>query len=347
MRILVLSVQTPFTNGGAELLIRELIENLSKLKDTQVDLVNLPFTAIPKEKILNQIAYWRALDLTSFGGQNVDLVISTKFPSYMVKHPNKVCWLVHQHRQAYELYGTRYGDLENSESDNQIKDLIIQADKKTLTECKRIFTISENVSKRLKFYLDIESETLPPPLPRGEIYNNQEKGDYILSVGRLCSIKRQELIIKSLPMINENLKLKLVGQADEPSILQYLKSEVSKHGLENRVEFIEKANDEYLIELFSKCFSVYFAPFDEDYGYVTLEALASRKPVVTTDDSGGVLSFIKNNFNGLVSRSHTKDIANAYNLLFQDQDLYSKLSSNCKIDGLTPDWEEICKKLIS
>ena len=54
--------------------------------------------------------------------------------------------------------------------------------------------------------------------------------------------------------------------------------------------------------LYARCACVFYAPWDEDYGLVTLEAFHSGKPVVTTDDSGGVLEFVKDGETGLVTR---------------------------------------------
>ena len=63
---------------------------------------------------------WRLLDLSEVDGQRIDLVIATRFPSYLVKHPNKVVWLVHQLRQAYDLHGTRYSDFAPAGRDARV-----------------------------------------------------------------------------------------------------------------------------------------------------------------------------------------------------------------------------------
>ena len=79
------------------------------------ELVSVPFKWYPKEEILPHAAAWRLLDLSESNGRPIDLVIATKFPTYFVRHPNKVAWLIHQYRAAYELCGTPYSDFGHSE----------------------------------------------------------------------------------------------------------------------------------------------------------------------------------------------------------------------------------------
>ena len=342
--VLILSVQVPFTRGGAEILCDGLRRELES-RDFRVDTVSLPFSALPKERLAREVALWRALELKRFAGRDVDLVIATKFPSYMVQHPNKVLWLVHQHRQIYELYGTRFGDFTAEPDDESLRRMILDADNKALSECRNIFTISSNVSSRLKNYLSVESNVLEPPLPLGEQYYCGESQNYILSVGRICSMKRIDLLVKALPAIDDKLKLKIVGVADEPAIEEYIHSEIRKHHLAHRVEFLGKVDDETLISLFAHAHAVYYAPHDEDYGFVTLEALASSKPVVTASDSGGVLEFIRHQENGLIVEPNELAVAEAFNMLVNDSDLYKRLCSSNDVQNLPSNWDKVVEHL--
>ena len=344
--ILILGVQVPFTRGGAEVLVDCLARELRN-RDYTVDVVQLPFTALPKSALIEQIALWRALNLDAFAGREVDLVIPTKFPSYLVAHRNKVPWLVHQHRQAYELYGSRFGDFDSSAQDESLRQMIYEADMLGLKECSSIFTISENVSARLDRYLQIPSTPLLPPPPLLGRYRTGSRGDYILSIGRICSIKRIDLMVRSLAQVDRRLSLKIVGGADEPNILEYLKSEIRKHHLQERVEFLGRVDDESLISLLADSFAVYYAPHDEDYGFVSIEARAAGKPVVTATDSGTVLSFIHNEKNGLVTAPSEQEISAAFNRLLEDQELYSKLAFIENPDSLCVSWDRIVSELTS
>src|SRR6266568_9031772 len=110
MRIAVCAPQVPFERGGAEIFADDLVAEL-RARDHDADLVTVPYKWYPGERVLSQAFLWRLLDLDEADGRTVDLVIATKFPSYAVRHVNKVGWLLNQFRQAYELESTKLGQL--------------------------------------------------------------------------------------------------------------------------------------------------------------------------------------------------------------------------------------------
>ncbi len=349
--ILVLGVKIPFTKGGAETLVATLLKELRQ-RGHQADVVELPLSLASKEHLPTQAALWRAIDLSSFGGKNVDLVIATKFPSYYAKFPRKSIWLVHQHRSAYELYGTRFSDFCDNPRDEALRRMIVDGDSKVLAESSYLSGISSNVVDRLARFNGLEAEVLYPPLPLGQRYRSEQQQDYVLSVGRLCSIKRVDLAIKALPIVHNFVKLKVVGNPDEAGIMEYFKNEIDKHHLWDRVEFLGRVSDEELISLYSNALAVYFAPFDEDYGYVTLEAFASSKPVITAKDSGGVLEFVKHEENGLVLEPNSDAIGHGINKLVADKSAAKEMGLRgrrfIEQSGiLTHGWEQVIAKLLS
>ena len=99
MRLAVCRPQVPFERGGAEIFADDLVAQL-RLRDHEAELVTVPFKWYPGERVLTQAFLWRLLDLEEADGSPIDLVIATKFPSYVVRHPNKIVWLLHQFRQA-------------------------------------------------------------------------------------------------------------------------------------------------------------------------------------------------------------------------------------------------------
>ena len=138
----------PFVRGGAELLVRQLVDQL-RARGFETDRVSLPFKWYPKDEILAHAAAWRMLDLTESNGRPVDLVIGTKFPSYFARHPRKVSWLVHQHRAAYELAGTIYSDFGYDERDIGLQAQLLSLDEQMLGECVGRYTISTTVTEPL------------------------------------------------------------------------------------------------------------------------------------------------------------------------------------------------------
>lgn len=344
-RVLVLGVEVADTRGGAELLVEKLMDAFRD-EGAEVSYGSLPFSALPKSRIVSQMAQWRAFDLRSLSDKEFDFVVPTKFPTYFVKHPRKIPWLIHQHRQAYELYGTRFGDFSTEAEDESLRRMIIAADEVSFRECRAIYTISQNVSNRLKRYLDLDSTALEPPLPLLGRYYRAEAQNYILSVGRLCSIKRVDMMIKAMPLIRDSLSLKIVGAPDEPAIAEYLESEIEKHHLWHRVEFLGRVSEEELLSLYAQAFLVYYAPFDEDYGFVTLEALASGCPVVTASDSGCVLEYIRHGENGIVVEPNIESLAIGVNELLSESSMRQRLAEACHYEAKR-DWRAIAREFLA
>src|SRR6185295_17788608 len=92
---------------------------------------------------------WRLLDLSESNGRPIDLVIATKFPTYFVRHPNKVAWLIHQHRAAYELAGTPFSDFAHTEDDVALRERIVALDQSMLAECRHVYANSANTAARV------------------------------------------------------------------------------------------------------------------------------------------------------------------------------------------------------
>lgn len=298
--IAICAAQVPFFTGGAEAHVNGLIRVLME-KGYDVELINIPYKWYPHEQLLKSIKIWQMLDLNESNGKKIDMVISTKFPSYFVEHPNKILWLIHQYRQIYDLFHTPYSGFNPLKNkDMELRDKIIAMDTKALKSYKRIYTNSLNTSKRLKKYNNIDSIPLyHPPKLAGRYYGAEYK-DYILSVGRLDPLKRIDLLIKSLKYCDERIQCKIVGTGQEIKNLQSMAKECK---VSERIEFLGFVPDEKLLHLYANCSLVFFAPKDEDYGYVTLESFLSKKPVITSFDAGGPLEFVKNQQNGIILQS--------------------------------------------
>ncbi|MDR3541810.1 MAG: glycosyltransferase family 4 protein [Desulfosporosinus sp.] len=342
-RIIVTFASVPFIRGGAEICVESLCIELKK-RGYLVEMISIPFQWSPKIEIIKNIMAWRMLNLEKIAGNSIDLLIATKFPSYAVKHPNKVMWLFHQHRAVYDLFGTPYSDFDRHNPDDQtIRDQIIRVDNKTLAESKGIYTIARNTSERLKHYNRIKSTPLyHPPKLQGK-YHCQNFGDYILSVGRLEGLKRIDLLLRSLTYTDKRIRCIIAGTGGMEPYLKQLTKELK---LDGRVEFAGYVDDEKLIELYANCFAVYFAPFDEDYGYITLEAFLSKKPVVTCSDSGGVLEFAEHDVNGKIAKQADPGLLGAcITELYIDKSYCEYLGKNgfSKIKDIN--WDDVIKHL--
>ncbi|MFO7691743.1 MAG: glycosyltransferase family 4 protein [Vicinamibacterales bacterium] len=312
--ILVCEAQVPLVRGGAEIHVRQLVDRLRE-RGYEADLVSVPFKWYPKEEILAHAAAWRLLDLSESNGTPIDLVIGTKFPSYFARHPNKVAWLIHQYRAAYELCGTMYSDFAHTDQDVGLRRQLIDLDTAMLGECRRVYTNARNTASRLEKFNGLKAEPLYHPPRLADRLAGGPSGDYILSVGRLESVKRHDLALRALSMAGGPRRLVIVGAGTQEAHLRRLAEELS---LGDRVVFEGAAADERLIELYAGALGVVYAPFDEDYGYVTLEAFLARKPVVTARDSGGTLEFVEDGVNGFVCDPDPAALAEAFSRLSDD-----------------------------
>jgi glycosyltransferase involved in cell wall biosynthesis len=305
-RILVCEAQVPFIRGGAESLVRELVNQL-RVHGYEAELVSVPFKWYPAPEILAHAGAWRLLDLSESAGRSIDLVIATKFPTYFARHPNKVTWLVHQYRAAYELAGTSFSEFTHAEADVAIRERLLALDTEMLAESTRIYTIAKTVTARVARYNGLDAETLyHPPRLAGQLHGGPA-GDYVLSVGRLESVKRVDLAIEAVARV-PGLRLIVAGIGTQRESFERLAAE---RGIADRVTFAGEVDDPTLIELYAGALAVIYPPYDEDFGYVTLEAFLARKPVVTTTDSGEPTEFVVDGVSGRVSAPTAEALADA------------------------------------
>lgn len=295
-RIAVCTAQVPFVRGGAEIHVESLARELRR-RGFNVDIVTLPFKEYPRSQLLKSCLIWRLIDLTESSQSRIDLVIATKFPSYVARHPNKVTWLIHQHRAVYDLYGTEHSDFTDSPEDRRFRAMIRQIDNESLAESQRIFTNARNTASRLARFNSLHGEPLYHPPKHDGRYRNDGYGDYVFAVSRLDRIKRLDGLVRAMAHTRPDLRCRIAGTGPMEPELRRL---AARLGVDGRIDFVGFVDDDQLIDLYANCFAVYFAPYDEDYGYVTLEAFKSQKPVLTAPDSGGVLEFVEDGENGFV-----------------------------------------------
>src|SRR6266487_4847442 len=209
-RVLVCEAKVPFVRGGAELHVEGLVNELRR-QGYHAEPASIPFKWYPKQELLAQAAAWRLVDLSEANGERIDTVIATKFPTYFVRHPNKVTWLFHQYRAIYDLCGTPYSEFGHSEADVRLRDRLIGMDNQVLSESTRLFANARNTAARLARYNGLTAEPLYHPPPLAGLLHSGPLGDYMLSVGRLEANKRVDLIVRALAHTDRPIRLVVVG----------------------------------------------------------------------------------------------------------------------------------------
>jgi glycosyltransferase involved in cell wall biosynthesis len=343
--ILICTTQVPFTTGGAESHVEGLRRALISA-GYQAEIVALPFKWYPPNEIMRGAMAWRMLDLSAANGQPVDLVIGMKFPAYLVAHERKVLWILHQYRAAYNLWGTPFDDLSTYPEGVRIREWIKHCDERFIPEARKVFANSKAVAERLKRYNKIESEPLYHPPRLADQLKTGELGDYIFYPSRLEPQKRQELLIEAMRLVTTPVKVIFAGGSGNAAHYQDL---IKKHEVSERVTIRGFVSDQEMVELYANALAVCYLPFDEDYGYVTLEGMLSAKPLVIARDSGGPNEFVEHEQTGLIVEPDPKAIAAALDQLYSDRTRARRMgtSGQEKLRAMNLSWANVVEKIIS
>ena len=154
-----------------------------------------------------------------------------------------------------------------------------------------------------------------------KFYCAKRSEDYLFFPSRIAPPKRQELVIESLAATREKVRVRFSGQPDYAPYGERIMKLAAKLGVEDRVEWMGQLSEDEKRKAYAHCIGVIFPPVDEDYGYVTLEAMLSSKPVVTCRDSGGPLEFVRDGETGFVTDPEPKALAGALDQLWRDRAL--------------------------
>jgi glycosyltransferase involved in cell wall biosynthesis len=340
MKIVVCRPQVPFAWGGAEILTDRLVHEL-RARGHEADLVTVPFKWYPGARVLTQAFVWRLLDLDEADGSSIDLVVATKFPSYVVRHRNKRVWLVHQFRQAYELDRTELGQFGESAEDRALRRKVQALDRVALGEAARLFATSRNVAERLEYSTGLSAEVLPHP-PQELDYRCDGYGDFVLSVNRLDRAKRIDLLLEAAAL---DPALEVVVAGDGPD-RDRLESLARDRGLDGRARFAGRVSADELADLYGRCLAVYYAPVDEDFGMVPFEAFLSEKPVLTTTDAGGPLEIVADRRTGLVVPPEAVELARAAGWLREHREEAATLGRAGKAIAAEVTWDRAIERLL-
>jgi glycosyltransferase involved in cell wall biosynthesis len=342
-RIAVVTSSPPMAEGGHMVIARELAR---ALRDAGHD-AHLVVT--PQNRFGRQASAYVATWLTDLGaseGRTIDQVITLRYPSYAIRHPRHVCWLNHTMREYYDLWDRFSASLspQGLIKERVRRALIHRADRYLLTRnVTRLFVQSKTIQQRLSMWPSLRSTVLYPPAPQRQ-YRCDMYGDEFLLVSRLTALKRADLLIRALATgAGSGVRAVIAGDGEERAALERLASEV---GVANRVRFTGALSEEQLMRELGRCRAVCFPTYQEDYGFVTVEAFASRKAVVTCVDSGGPAELVQDGVNGFVTASTPESFASALRAIADDPLLAERLGSAAYDTGTKLTWPETVNQLI-
>jgi len=308
----------PFVRGGAEI-HAEGLRTALEAAGHEAEIISIPFKWYPPERVLDHMLACKLIDLSEVMGTSVDMLVGLKFPAYLIPHENKVLWVLHQFRTAYDLWDHPLGDLIYEPNGVEVRDVIREADSQVFPEAKRVFANSANVAARLKFFCGFDAVPLYHPPPNFDRFYTREAEDFLFFPSRLCLPKRQSLVLEALARTHHPVVVAFAGSADEGNYQNELQSLAGRLNIEKRVRWLGRISDDEKLDLYARSLAVLYPPVDEDYGYVTLEGMLAQKPIVVCSDSGGPLEFVRNEENGLVAGPTPDDLARALDRIWENR----------------------------
>lgn len=345
MKVLVVNNMAPFLKGGAEALADQLVRSLNATRGVQAELVRIPFKWEPAERLIEEILICRSMRL-----YDIDLMIGLKFPAYLVPHNRKRLWLLHQYRQAYDLWDVGDSNIPDTERGREIRQAVIEADNRCFPDCEKILA-PRVVANRLLHYNGFDAEIMMAPLNDPELFVGGDYGSYIFCGGRINAAKRQHLLVEAMRFTRSNVKLVVAGPADTPADATRLLDSIQRYNLDNRVcldlGFLPR---ERIAKYVNEALACAYLPVDEDsVGYVTMEAFSAAKSVLTAGDSGGLLDIIHDGDTGLVVRPETESLAAAIDRLANNRNMTIEMGKEgrARWTGMNVTWSATIERLLA
>jgi glycosyltransferase involved in cell wall biosynthesis len=345
VRVLIVNNMAPFVSGGAEAMASHLEKHL-RIAGHEAEVLRIPFQWEPATRIPSQMLMARAFEL-----QNVDHVIALKFPAYLVPHPRKTLWLVHQYRQAYDLFDAGQTNLPDGEMGSDIRRLIKNADDECFRGARRIFSISDVTQARLAHYNGFRSEVLRAPINDPDIFGGGPSDGYVFAGGRVNGAKRQHLLVEAMAHAAKDVRLVVAGPPDTEADAERLKATVERLGMQDRVHLDLRflSRSEYA-DYLNRSSAVASLPFDEEsFSYVAMEAATAAKALISTTDSGGVLGLARDGETGWVCEPRPEALAQAMSAVHADTARTRELgqAAHARWNGFGINWQATVQALVS
>ena len=272
MKVIIATATSPFVYGGATLLV-DWLEQALHSRGHETETYRIPVYASP-DFLPAQMVGLRQWDFTGHG----DRLIAIRTPSYLIRHHSKVVWFLHHHRPAYDLWDT-YRDVHDDADGREFRRMVFAADEMALGECKQVFVNSARVGDRLRYYNEIDSEILYPPLGESVDLRPGPQGDSLVYVSRVVPHKRQLLAVQAMAHTRSRVKLVIAGGSIGRRYGGEIRAEIERSQLAERVTFLDEViADDVKRDLLAASLGVVYIPLDEDsYGFVGLEAAAAAQ----------------------------------------------------------------------
>lgn len=369
----------PFTIGGAEKLWWGLLAHLNQHTNHSVELIKLPSPEASFWDLIDSYKTFSRLNLNYF-----DLVISTKYPAWMVDHPNHYCYLQHKLRGLYDTYPAHLPTvctyahkelaalkrlLENSRQDRaELEPLFTELERlKNLDLPPDIFAFPGPLTRKIIHCLD--NIALSPlyirkyaaishnVMTRTDYFPPDEKIQVIHHPSDLAQYRNTGYhYIFTVSRLIHAKRIDLLIKA-----MRYVKADIEfriagsgpeRETLQrlakkdSRIKFLGRITDQEIIEQYAGALFVPFIPYDEDYGLITIEAMQSGKAVLTTQDAGGVNEFVDHGDNGLIAAATPEALGQAMQQLIDEKEKTIAMGEKARHKVSPISWQNTCDALL-
>jgi glycosyltransferase involved in cell wall biosynthesis len=345
VRIIVASTTVPHVGGGGRLIVEWTAEAL-RAAGHEVEEFYLPFPTEP-DAILPALAGLRRMPFHA----TCDRLITIRWPAHVLQHDNKAVWFIHHYRVVFDLWDTPYRGVPDDPEGRAFRELLRRVDTDALAEARDLYTNSLIVRDRVRAYNGLEAEPLFPPLGGDTSrFHCDGYGEFVFYPSRITPIKRQLLAVQAMQYTRTPVRLVIAGDPVNPDVADELRRAAAASGAGGRIEFrFRWISEEEKADLLARCLAVAYLPLDEDsYGYPSLEASHSQKPVVTVTDAGGALEFVRDGVEGCVAEPEPAALAAAFDRLYEDRALAERMgeASFRRRSELRIDWDHVVRRLV-
>lgn len=343
----------PYLVGGAEQFLWGLCGAINAHTAHHAELIKLPAREHSFWDLIHTYYDFYKLDLSHF-----DLVISTKYPSWMVRHRNRICYMLHTLRGLYDLYPSALG-FDVPRTDALVNAVLDEMD--THPNTFDLDTLFDKlfVLEQHQHLCDPAFFTFPGPLIRRIIHHMD--GCAFLQPGEQRYFAISQTVAARTDYLPRDARVQVVYPPSSQSHLQHTGGQkhvftVSRLDAPKRIDLIVRAyahvqsdlplyiagtgpqlsqlqelasgdprihflgyvSDHEAAQYYADSLVVPYMTMQEDYGLVTLEAMMHRKPVITAVDAGGPMEFVEDGKNGFVVDPNPQALAQAIDALAAD-----------------------------
>ncbi len=288
--------------AGIEIHVGEISQRLAKRHDVTVFTTD-PSGKLPKEEQINGVlvrrsrvfspnnAYYFPLDmLKELGNSHFDIVHGHNyhaFPLFLSRRLKKTRFIVTPH---YHRHGS-----------TAFRDILIKLyrpfGKKIFHEADKVIALSDYEKRLLEEDFRINSDKIAV-VPNGvnwdefpNLGKKRSKGKTILYVARLEKFKGVQYAIKALPLLDESVRLEVVGKGPYKEKLVRLATGL---GVTHRIDFYQDLYRSDLLKKYVNADLLMLLSKYEGFGITVAEALAAGTPCIVANTSG-LMHWIENN----------------------------------------------------